>query len=177
VGWAGVGWGLGGVGWGGVDRATALAESMAKSSSLTNLQLTHNVVRDPGAKKIEAALQENWTLLKLTLEGNNFDPELGHRISDYVARNNKMHTLSLLQAQNQCEFDRVKDRVQPPPWETGHRPVRFAHEIEISRTNPRMFAALEMVSSSSLPSPPPSLASWLHEAAPCFSLGSMPSCA
>ena len=128
-----------------VDRATALAESMAQSSSLTHLQLTHNVVRDPGAKKIEAALQENLTLLKLTLEGNNFDPELGHRISDYVARNNKMHTLSLLQAQNQREFDRVKDRVQPPTWETGHRPVRFAHEIDISRTDPHMFAALEKV--------------------------------
>ena len=122
-----------------------MAEIVRKSSSLTHLLLTHNVVRDAGATKMEKALQENWTLLKLALEGNNFDVELAQRMADYVARNNKMHTLSLLQSQNQREFERVKERVQPPPWETGHRPVRFAHEIDISRTDPRMYAALEKV--------------------------------
>lgn len=116
---------------------------MATNSSLTQLQLTHNVLRDLGAAKIQQALHNNWALLKLATEGNNFDSKIRIGIVDLIKRNQKMNTLTRMQDHNAREFERIKDRVQPPPWETGHGPVRFAHEIDISRTDPRMYAALE----------------------------------
>jgi len=59
-----------------------------------------------------------------------------------------MHTLALMQEQNAREFERIKDRAAPP-WEPGLVPVRFAHQIDISRTDPRMYAALEKAASLS----------------------------
>ena len=53
-----------------------------------------------------------------------------------------------MQEQNAREFERIKDRAAPP-WEPSLAPVRFAHQIDISRTDPRMYAALEHAASLS----------------------------
>jgi len=130
--------------------AGKLAETLATNSTLTHLQLTHNVLRDTGAQKLEAALENNWSLLKLTTEGNNFAETVRTNLKDLIKRNTKMHTLRCLQEQNEREFERVRDRVTlgnervPPPLSyTGHEPIRHASTIDISQTDPHMYAALE----------------------------------
>ena len=79
----------------------------------------------------------------MTTEGNRFLEEVKTSLKELIKRNNKMHSLRILQEQNQREFERVRERVQPPLSHTGHMPIRHASKIDISLTDPHMYGALE----------------------------------
>ena len=123
--------------------ATDLSNMLARNSCLAGLLLSHNVLRDKGACALEAAVKDNWSVNKLTTEGNAFDEMLRSKIGELVKRNVKMQQLSALQAQNAREFARVRARVQPPAHATGKGPVRFAHKIDVAQNDPALYAALQ----------------------------------
>jgi NLR family CARD domain-containing protein 3 len=82
----------------GVEGATAMAEALTCNSKLQGLwflSLSHNIIRDKGAKVLAKALKRNSTLQELNLDDNNIGKEGAKSLVDALKHNSTLRELDL----------------------------------------------------------------------------------